>query len=128
MDLIETTNGNGLTLEMRQTADPDNHFFTTAMLAKLFSTLLHTLFWAIPAWILHPWAGAAVLALGVAAFYFDTTRFTWLSDRGSIWDRMRQVWRLLGTLFYWTVGTAALSGVAYLLRLGWETWRAASAN
>jgi hypothetical protein len=39
---------------------------------------------------------------------------------------MRQVWRLLGSLFYWAVGTAALSGIAYLVRLGWEAWRGGS--
>lgn len=98
------------------------------MLPKLISTLLHTLFWAIPAWILHPWAGAAVLALGVAAFFFDTTRFTWLPSQGSFRQRLRQVWGLLGTLFYWAIGTAALSGVAYLIRLGWDAWRAGGAG
>ncbi len=98
------------------------------MLPKLVSTLLHTLFWAIPAWILHPWAGVAVLALGVAAFFFDTTRFTWLTSQGSFRDRARQVWRLLGTLFYWAIGTAVLSGVAYLIRLGWNAWRASGAG
>ncbi len=96
------------------------------MLPKLISTLLHTLFWAIPAWILHPWAGATVLALGGIAFFLDTTRFTWLPDKGSFSARMRQVWRLLGSLFYWAVGTAALSGIAYLVRLGWEAWRGGS--
>jgi hypothetical protein len=92
------------------------------MLPKLFATLLHTLFWAIPAYILHPWAGMAVLALGVVAFFLDTTQFTWLPHQGSLWDQMRQVWRLLGTLGYWAIGTAAFSGVAYLIRLGWEAW------
>jgi hypothetical protein len=92
------------------------------MLPKLFSTLLHTLFWAIPAWILHPLAGAAVLALGVGAFFLDSTRFTWLPGQGSFGDRLRQVWRLLGSLAYWAVGTAAMSGIAYLIRLGWDTW------
>jgi hypothetical protein len=95
------------------------------MLAKLFSTLLHTLFWAIPAWILHPLAGAVVLALGAAAFFLDTTRFTWLSPSGSLGQRLRQVWQLLGTLAYWAVGTAAMSGTAYLIRLGWQAWRGA---
>jgi hypothetical protein len=93
------------------------------MLPKIVSTLLHTLFWAIPAWILNPWAGAAVLALGVAAYFLDSTRFTWLPAQGSLWERLRQVGRLLGTLVYWAVGTAALSGVAYLIRLGWDAWR-----
>lgn len=93
------------------------------MLPKLLSTLLHTLFWAIPAWILHPWAGAGVLALGVVAFFLDTTRFTWLPGQVSFWDRLGQVWRLLGTLFYWAIGTAAMSGAAYLIRLGWEAWQ-----
>lgn len=96
------------------------------MLPKLFSTLLHTLFWAIPAWILHPWAGATVLALGGVAFFFDTTRFTWLSGQGqgSLRARLGQVWHLLGTLFYWAIGTAALSGLAYLIRWGLDTWLA----
>jgi hypothetical protein len=98
------------------------------MIPKLLSTLLHTLFWAIPAWILHPWAGAAVLVLGAVAFAFDTTRFTWLSGAGSLSARVRQVWDLLGTLAYWAIGTAALSGVAYLIRWGWDAWRGGGAS
>jgi predicted membrane channel-forming protein YqfA (hemolysin III family) len=92
------------------------------MLPKLFSTLLHTLFWAIPAWILHPWAGATVLVLGAVAYFLDSTRFTWLPDQGSFWDRVHQIWHLLGTLAYWAIGTAALSAIAYLIRLGWDFW------
>ncbi|HSQ07308.1 MAG TPA: hypothetical protein VLM84_06400 [Chromatiaceae bacterium] len=69
------------------------------MLPKVLATLLHTLFWAIPAWIIHPAAGAVVLALGVITFVIDPTRFTWLHRRGSFWDRIGEVWRLLGTLF-----------------------------
>lgn len=97
------------------------------MFPKLLATLLHTLFWAIPAWILHPWAGAAVLALGGTAFFFDTTRFTWLARQGTLRDRLREVWRLLGTLLYWAIGTATLSGIAYLVRLAWDTWRGGGA-
>lgn len=95
------------------------------MLPKLLATLLHTLFWAIPAWIIHPAAGAVVLALGVVTFFIDPTRFTWLHREGSFWERIDEVWRLLGTLFYWALGTAAVSAVAYLIRLGWEAWRGA---
>jgi hypothetical protein len=93
------------------------------MLPKVLATLLHTLFWAIPAWIIHPAAGAVVLALGVIAFFIDPTRFTWLHREGSFWERIGEVWRLLGTLFYWALGTAAVSALAYLIRLGWEAWR-----
>ncbi len=96
------------------------------MLPKVLSTLLHTLFWAIPAWILHPWAGAAVLALGGIAFFIDPTRFTWLRrprSAGSLWERIGEIWRLLGTLVYWALGTAVVSALAYLIRLGWEAWR-----
>jgi len=96
------------------------------MLPKLFSTLLHTLFWAIPAWIISPWAGAAVLGLGMVAFLFDSSRFTWLSRRrqGSIRGRLREIWELLGTVFYWAIGTAALSGIAWLIRWGLDAWLA----
>jgi hypothetical protein len=93
------------------------------MLPKVLATLLHTLFWAIPAWIIHPAAGAVVLALGVVTFFIDPTRFTWLRRHRSFWHQIGEVWRLLGTLFYWALGTAIVSTLAYLIRLGWEAWR-----
>jgi hypothetical protein len=95
------------------------------MFPKILATLLHTLFWAIPAWILHPAAGVIVLALGLVTFFVDPTRFTWLPRQGSFWDQVGEAWRLLGILLYWALGTAAVSALAYLIRLGWEAWKGA---
>lgn len=92
------------------------------MLPKLLATLLHTLFWAIPAYIIHPWAGIAFLVLGVIWFFVNPARVTWLPRRGGIFGRARQVRRLLITLFYWAVGTAAISLLAWLVRSAWTLW------
>jgi hypothetical protein len=72
-----------------------------------------------------PATGAVVLALGVVTFFIDPTRFTWPRRQESFWDRVGEAWRLLGTLFYWALGTATVSSLAYLIRLGWEAWRGA---
>ena len=93
------------------------------MLPKVFVTLLHTLFWAIPAYILHPWAGAGTLMLGTLWFFMNPASVRWLPHRGTLPDRMRQILRLAATLAYWAVGTAAMSGVAFLIRTGWHAWR-----
>ena len=92
------------------------------MLPKLLVTALHTLFWAIPAYILHPWAGYAFLVLGGAWFFINPARITWLPRDGGLIGRARQVRSLVGIVFYWAIGTAAVSALAWLARAAWERW------
>jgi hypothetical protein len=92
------------------------------MLPKLFSTTLHTLFWAIPAYIVHPWAGLAFLVLGLGWLFLNPAQVTWLPQEGTVMGRLRQTGHLLETLFYWALGTAAMSALAWLIRLGLDRW------
>jgi hypothetical protein len=93
------------------------------MFAKLFSTLLQTLFWAIPAYVLNPWAGLAIAVLGLVWFFLNPGRVTWLPQQGGVRSRIRQTGRLLEILLYWAVGTAAMSGLAWLIRFAWDHWQ-----